>query len=457
MSTSINWKIALPTAAPRAATAQDATAEVRPAPSVERRAAEKALSGWMGTDQVRTMRDKDVAILASETSALAASASRNARIWSLLPNIGDIPEAERLIAEFRTSVAEEKERGIEAKALCEALGFEWKGSATASTDAGEKIAARYASAADETLKLSRALMAWTGSDPTIQDATFVIAISASLRLADVQAMSGGTGRREEVDRARGMIDELDKAAAELVAEFSFDPTEHSAAAFGGLSRAFASGKAQDFLAAARKLGITPKGPEQAQRAAALLKRYIAGLLEVAPSTVGGDHHAGIIARARLALSIARRSDVLGIDFQLLSPSVRDIDLLDFNAYPGDVGLTINPDTRKLIEDNAAATPVGTPVEGLSSELTRQAESISVWIERQRRGIELLGSDGTHDEVEQVLQANPSQFGFGGPALETAQELEAAERHVQWLQEAMMLPLDDARLAAFVAHLASHAD
>jgi hypothetical protein len=130
-------------------------------------------------------------------------------------------------------------------------------------------------------------------------------------------------------------------------------------------------------------------------------------------------------------------------------------LLDFISYPGDEVLAVSPDTRKLIEDNAAATPAGTRIEGLSSELTRQAAAISRWVERHRRGIGLLAADGTHDQVEDMLQAIPDT-GFG-PALETAQELEAAERHVQWLQEAMMLPLDDEQLAAFVGHLARLTD
>ncbi|MNU37240.1 hypothetical protein D3C71_258920 [compost metagenome] len=456
MTSSIAWKIALPTAATRAAPPQEKAAEQRPVSSEERKVAEEALSGWLGAVHIRTMKDKDVEILASETSSLAERASRNSRIWHLFPNIADIPTADRLISEFRDAAAREQERGAESKALCKLLDLDWNGSATGNIVAGDRITARYTSAAGEVGTLAQALETWTGTAPTIQDASFIIAISASLRMADIQAMSGATGLREEVDRARGMIDELDKAAAELIAEFSFDPSEHSAASFGGISRAFASGRAQDFLAAARKLGITPKGPDQAQRAAGLLKKYIAGLAEVAPSSAGGDHPAGVIARARLALSVARRTEVLGIDLQRLSPSVRNFDLLDFGFYPVDGIQTISPDTRKLIEDNAVATPVGTPVEGLSSELSRQADAIAEWIERQRRGLSLLGADGTHDQVETILQMNPQPEGFG-PSLENMQELEAAEEHVLWLHEAMMLPLADEQLAAFVAYLAGRAD
>jgi broad specificity phosphatase PhoE len=452
MTEAIAWKISLPASAPRQAAVPDSAVQ-KPGRSQERADSEKALSPWLSTADVARMKDRDVIVLAGETSSAAASASRSSNIWRLFPNVGDIPSAERMIADFKASVALERELGREARALCESLGLEWKSSATANTDTGEKIAARYASASEELGRLSQSLQAWTGCAPTIHDVTFVTAVAASLRLADIPALSGAVGRREEVDRARGMIEDLDKAAADLVAEFSFDPSEHSPAAFGGLSRAFASGRAQDFLAAARKLGITPKGPEQAQRAAALLKKYIAALLDVAPS--GSDRHADIIARARLAQSVARRADVLGIDLQLLSPPIRQVDLLDFSAYPGDEVLTANPDTRKLIEDNGAATPAGTLIEGLSSELTRQAAAISRWVERHRRGIRLLAADGTHDQVEDMLQANPDT-GFG-PALATAQELEAAETHVQWLQEAMMLPLDDEQLAAFVGHLARLTD
>lgn len=456
MTSSIAWKIALPTAATRAAPPQEKAAEQRSAPSEERRAAEETLSGWLGAFHIRTMKDKDVEILASETSSLAERASRNHRIWHLFPNIADIPTADRLIFEFRNAAAREQERGIEAKALCKLLDLDWNGSATTNIDAGNKIAARYASSAGEVGTLAQAIERWTGTPSTIQDASFIIAISASLRLADIQSMSGATGRRDEVERARGMIDELDKAAAELSAEFSFDPSEHSAASFGGISRAFASGRAQDFLAAARKLGITPKGPDQAQRAAGLLKKYIAGLAEVAPSSAKGDHPAGVIARARLALSVARRTEVLGIDLQRLSPSVRDIDLLDFSLYPEDDILSISPDTRKLIEDNATSTPVGTPVVDLSAELSRHAGAITEWIERQRRGLAMLGADGTHDQVETALHMTPQPDG-SGPALETMQELKSAEEHVLWLHEAMMLPLADEQLAAFVAHLAERAD
>jgi hypothetical protein len=452
MTEAIAWKISLPASAPRHAAALDPVAQ-KPAQSLERADAEKALAPWLSTADVARMKDRDVIILAAETTAAAASATSSSSVWRLFPNVGDIPSAEGLIADFKASVALEKERGREARALCASLGLEWNSSATSNTDTAEKIAARYTSAADELGRLSQSLQAWTGCAPTVHDVTFVTAIAASLRLADIPALSGAAGRREEVDRARGMIEDLDKAAADLVAEFSFDPSEHSPAAFGGLSRAFASGRAQDFVAAARKLGITPKAPEQAQRAAALLKKYIAAVLDVAPS--GGDQHAGIIARARLAQSIARRADILGVDLQLLSPPMRDVDLLDFISYPGDEVLAVNPDTRKLIEDNAAATPAGTLIEGLSSELTRQEAVISRWVERHRRGIGLLAADGTHEQVEDILQANPDT-GFG-PALETAQELEAAERHVQWLQEAMMLPLDDEQLAAFVGHLARLTD
>lgn len=456
MTSSIAWKIALSASATRAVQPQEKATDQEPFPSEERKIAEEALSDWLGAADIRAMKDKDVGILASETSLLAERASRNSRIWSLFPNIADISSAERLIIEFKSSAAREQERGVEARVLCEALDLDWKGSATTNVDAGDKISARYVSAADEVRTLAKALETWTGTAPTIQDASFIIAVSASLRLADIQAMSGATGRREEVDLARGMIDELDKAAAELIAEFSFDPSEHSASSFGGISRAFASGRAQDFLAAARKLGITPKGPDQAQRAAGLLKKYIAGLAEVASSSSGGDHPAGIIARARLALSVARRTEVLGIDLQRLSPSVRNFDLLDFGSYSADGILTISPDTRKLVEDNAVATPVGTPVEGLSSELSRQADAIAEWIERLRRGLSLLGADGTHDQVETILQMNPQPDG-SGPSLETMQELEAAQEHVLWLHEAMMLPLADEQLAAFVAHLAGRAD
>lgn len=453
MTDAISWKISLPAAAPRPAAAPD-PGTPKPSQSQERADAEKTLASWISPAELARMKDRDVIILAGEASSATATASRSASIWNLVPNVGDIASAERMITDFREAVALEKKLGADARELCASLGLEWKTSATANTDAGEKIASRYGSAADELNRLSQSLRTWTGCDPTIHDVTFITAISASLRLADIPAMSGAAAMREDVDRASGMIDELDKAAADLVAEFSFDPTEHSAAAFGGISRAFSHGRAQDFIAAARKLGITPKGPDQAQRAAALLKRYIAAMLEADPT--GGWQHAGVIARARLAQSVARRADILGVDPKLLSPQIRDVHLLDFSSYPGDEVLAVNPDTRKLIEDNAATTPAGTPVEGLSAELTRQAEAISGWVERHRRGIGLLAADGTHEQVEEVLQANPAQIRFG-PQLETVQELEAAEKHVQWLHEVMMLPLDDGQLKAFVAHVAGQAD
>jgi hypothetical protein len=448
MTDLISWKISLPASAPRPL---DPIPQQAPQTTGERDEGRAALAGWLPASDLAFMKDKDIRVLAGETSTLMASASHHAQVWKFFPNASDIPAAERLIADFQASLSQEAEQSEAARGLSETLGLDWNSPAMPNIEAAEKLVVRYAASMQELDRLARSLLDWTGTAPRLSDAAFIAAISASLRAADITALSRSSATRSEVDHARTVLDELDRISADLVSEFSFDPGEHSIAVFGGISRAFSQGRAQDFLSAARKLGINPKGPEQAQRGAALLKKYITGLNELAPAATDSSHQASILARARLAQSIQRRADILSIDEKLLSPSVRDIDLLDFSRYPGDGALALNPDTRKLIEDNAAMTAEAT-VADLSAGVHWQTMAISMWIERTRRGASLLQPTCTHDQVEEVLRANPAPVtNDAGARIGSMSDLEALDRHVQWLHEAAMLPLSDEQLDAFVAH------
>jgi hypothetical protein len=451
MPNSVAWKISLPALAPRpsAVPTKSVVALDPPQKIVE---AQQTLSAWLSPIDMSHLKDRDLVILASETVALCEAASKNPIIWKAIPGVREIASGERLVEDLKSAIAHEEELGRDARATCEFTGLEWDTPASANIQAAKIISERYSSSAAEIAALSAALTTWTGVPASIHDAVFIMSISSSLRHSDIPAMSGTRGAKDEVDRALGVVTDLDKAAAELNSEFSFDPSDHAPSAFGGIARAFASGKAQDFLSATRKLGIRLKGPDQAQRAASLLRTYVDALNAIGLDT----RHADVFARARLSQSILRRADVLDIDLQKLSPTMRDVALLDFSAYPADTILSLSSDAQKLIEDNAAYVPAGTSINDLADELNRQVERLQGWVARQQRGLALIGENGTHEDVEIALRTHPSAAADQELALQSAEHIEPAEKHLQWLHEATMLPLSDEQLDAFVDHAAKQA-
>jgi hypothetical protein len=459
MSSSIAWKISLPAAAPRAAPTQEAVAETRLPPSEERRVAEEAISGWVSAGDVVIMKDRDLSILAEETTALKTSASQDAGIWQAFPNAASISDAEQLIAGFVTALEREAMASAKSRSVINMIGLDWNGSARSNTDKAEDTLIRYLNATSNIDQLCEAIQSWLGVPVTMRDAAFLIGISASLKSADVIAIGNSIATREEVRSAQAGLDKLGRLGSGLQEEFGFDPAQHSHAAFGGLLRAFASKRASDFLTAAKKLGIVIKGPDQAQRAATLLKDYIAAQTELLSRPDGSrrpdDFMDSLTARARLAQSIQRRIEILGFDSALISPKIADIDLQNFNGFPGHQVFDFYADTRRLIDDNLDITDRSTPVAALSAELRRQAEELAVCTERLRRGLLHATPESTHDDIEAALKKHPEPVtGENGHVLKNSADMETLQRHVQWLLDASMLPLSDDQLEAFLAYAAA---
>lgn len=456
MTDSNTWKISLPAATPRSANAAGADLSPAAAATAERLEAENDLSRWLSAGDIARMKDRDVAVLSTETISLATSATRNGALWKAFPDTTSARGAQELADRFRTAIEREKATAAAARDVCEELGLAWNSPALANVEAAEKSSARYGIASAELARLEKSILKWLGIRPTLRDASFLMAISASLRASDVSAMATHAGGRPEIEEAIKHLEDIDRLTAELTSEFAFDPSQHSLSAFGGIIRSFSSGRAQDFLSASRKLGIAIKGSEQAQKAAALLKKYIAAIGDATGTDVqtDGSRNAAVLARARLAQSIRRRTAIMAIDMASLTPPLPDIDLQDFGAYPGDDDLAANQDTRKLVEDNAATAPAGATISDLAAELDRRAAVIAEWTERQRRGLLFAEPGSDHAEIEDILAKNPVPLETAsGLVLKDSNDLESLERHVHWLSEASMLPLSDSQLARFISHVA----
>jgi hypothetical protein len=457
MTDTIAWKISLPSAAPRQGT------EPSPGPSAEmspdRIKAEGELLPWLTAADLAGMKDRDVEVLAAESSALARTSSRDAALWKSFPEVKDIARGENLASLFKASVDLEKADGALSRSICDRLGFGWDSPAAANVEEAERTAVRYSAASEELSRLAVSTHDWLEVRPTLKDASFLLAISSSLRAADFAAMADYEGSMPEIDQAVGVIEEIDRISADLIADFSFDPGQHSLHAFGGVIRAFSSGRAQDFLTAARKLGISPKGPEKAQRAAALLRSYVNAVSDLSGSPAGTDaaHATAILAKARLSLSIRRRCEVLAIDRDRIPAALRHIETRNMSLYPGHDGLAVNADTKKLIEDNSTSAPEGALVSDLAAELDRQASAIRDWIARQRRGLMLAQSGSTHADIEEILLKNPLPVtDESGWTVICGSDLEALERHLQWLHDASLLPLSDELLSRYLEKVAAEA-
>ncbi|NTF16961.1 hypothetical protein G6L37_00780 [Agrobacterium rubi] len=455
MSDTVIWKLSLPAAAPRSGVIE-ASGNIQPTPSTEvRLEAENYLSRWLPAADIVGMMDRDIAVLYTETAILTSAATRDRSIWEAFPSSRSATEAQEFADRFRRSVEQERDTAAASRNICEQLGLVWNSPAIANVEAAERSAARYDIASAELSRLQKGVAKWLGLlRPTLRDASFLMAISASLRVADISAMAQQKASRAEVDEAIRHLDEIDRLADELSAEFAFDPSQHSLNAFGGIIRSFSSGRAQDFLAAARKLGIALKGSDQAQKAAALLKKYIAAIGDATGDGMqsDGNRNGAILARARFAKSIRRRADIMAIKMTSLTGPLPDIDLHRFDIYPGDGELATNIDTRALVEENVATAPAGATIADLAHELDRTAKMIAQWAERQRRGLLLSSPNASHIEVEAMLEKNPVPMEASGLVLRNSDDLANLESHIHWLSEAAMLPLSNDQLAFYIAHV-----
>lgn len=458
IDTASTWKIALPAAAPRAGH----TSEERSSPDLIATAqqidAANGLSKWLSENDLSAMKDRDIEVLSRETSVLSTAAASSRSLWKAFPDTAAIPKAQEVAERFRSFLDENRRRAEQAESFGTSLGLAWHAPAAGNVETAERLAARLQISAKELSELATGVSRWLGIEPTIRDAAYLVTISSSLRGADLAAMSGSLPTRGLVEAAMGKLEDIDRISTDFQAEFGFDPSLHSLAAFGGVERAFASGRAQDFILATRKLGLTIKGAEQAQRAAALFKSHIAAV-----GSVGGGAwddsgmNEACFARARLARSIRRRANVMPVDPGSLSTPLVEIELQDFTNAPAIEVLALNHDTRALIEDNIASAPDRAAVSELANEVAKKAIAIDEWVERQRGGLLLVDQDSSHAVVEAALARNPSRMEAGeGLTLSGESDLEQLEAHINWLGEAAMLPLSDQQLQAFLAHAARRA-
>lgn len=462
MTTEPQWTISLAPAAPEKERAHSS----RPIDTTrpERPGAAAQLSTWLGSGYVAEMTDHDLQVLESSLTVLRATVSNNAPLWAAIPNNTWVGLAETLITEFEAhKVIAERHRST-AKSFIESFGISWSLDAGVALASAASLRDRYAEASFEIAELVTLLRTGVGIDePSLEDVAFLSGLLPSLKGVDPRVLGLVSPSSTDLTAAAEARAAMIRLSDDMKNDFQFEPILHGEHALGGVRRAFATKKAPDFVSAARKLGAVVSGAEQAQKAAKLMKEYLAAdeafsLIAQQQIEAGGvttslrQARSSLVERIQLVRSIARRRAVLVFNEAGLSPKLLELGVepLDSSLFDSQAGM--NADTRKLVEDNITAVGSKAKAEGFARHIQEVSQKLAGWITRTAEAHERSGAAEINlDGLDTFASKHPAlvtstELGY---SISTQEEADEVARHILWLREASMLPLSDEKLATYL--------